>query len=190
MGRVDEWNISARQCGVLGWALGVLASSGVVALMYWGDGVLSDRYANQAIAGPYSALVLWCGIPLGLTTMACVALCAGMARVFLPPLGALALMTIGASFSVGPFFAPATGLLLVAAFLHVSGRRDRWLWAISWLWLLVGAASLLPLLTLLSTLHGSAVTLSTGIPFFGVTVVALAACEGVHALSGKLLVNS
>jgi hypothetical protein len=91
------------------------------------------------------------------------------------------LMTIGAAFSVGPFFAPPTALLLAAALLQLSERGNRWMLAMSWLWLLVGAAALLPFLELLTTLHGLPTTLPTGIPFFGVTVLALVVCEGVHA---------
>jgi len=149
--------------------------------MHWGAGVFSDRYASTAIAGPYSALVLWCGIPLGLATIACAAVLAGTERLMLPPIGAMALLTIGAAFSVGPFFAPPTALLLAAALLQLSERGNRWMLAMSWLWLLVGAAALLPFLALLTTLHGLPTTLSTGIPFFGVTVLALVVCEGVHA---------
>jgi hypothetical protein len=182
IGRMNEPNsATARWFGVLGWALTILASSGVLAVMHWGAGVFSDRYASTAIAGPYSALVLWCGIPLGLATIACVAVLAGKVRFMLPPIGAMALLTIGAGFSVGPFFVPPTALLLVAALLHLSERGNRWMLAMSWLWLLVGAAALLPFLALLTTLHGLPTTLSTGIPFFGVTVLALVVCEGVHA---------
>jgi hypothetical protein len=149
--------------------------------MHWGAGVFSGRYANTAIAGQYSALALWCVIPVGLATIACVAILAGAMRFALPPVGAMALLTIGAAFSVGPFFAPSTGFLLVAAILQLSERRDRWMLAVSWLWLLVGAGALLPFLALLTTFRRSSATLPTGITFFGVTVFALVLCEGAHA---------
>jgi hypothetical protein len=172
---------AARSLSVLGWALAVAASGGVVAVMHWGTGVLSGRYANTAIAGPYSALVLWCVIPFALATIACVAMRAGAIRFALPPVGAMALLTVGAAFSVGPFFAPSTGVLLVAAIVELSERTDRWMWAMSWLWLLAGAAALLPFLTLLTTFHGTSATLPTGVTFFAATVLALVLCEGVHA---------
>jgi hypothetical protein len=178
---------TARWLGVLGWALAIVASGGVFAIMRRGAGVFSGQYANTAIAGASSALVLWCVIPVGLATMAFVAILAGTVRFVLASVGAMALLTIGAAFSVGPFFAPATGLLLVAAILQLSERRDRWMLAMSWLWLFVGAAALLPFLALLTTLHGSPTTLPTGITFFGVTVFALAMCESAHAYRRRQL---
>ena len=179
----------ARGAAAIGWGLCAIASLGVVGIMSQGAGVYSDRYASSSLAGSYSALVLWCVLPLGLATISSLAILLNLGAVFaLPPVGALGALTVMAAFSVGPFFGPATVFFLAAGLIHLISQEAWWRISMSWLWLLAGASALLPLLSLLTQLHqavsddNSRIHGATGFTFFGVTMFVLVTSEVVHAV--------
>jgi len=181
----------ARGAAAIGWGLCAIASLGVVGIMSQGAGVFSDQYASSSLAGSYSALVLWCVLPLGLATISSLAILLNLGALILPPVGALGALTVMAVFSFGPFFAPATVLFLAAGLIDLISQQAWWRLSMSWLWLLAGASALLPLLFLLTQFHqavsdgNSRIHGATGFTFFGGTMVVLVASEVVHAVYVK-----
>ena len=182
----------ALRVATIGWLLCAGASIAVVAVMHSGDGIFSDRYANPALAGVFSPIVLWCVLPLSLATITLAGVWLNAWVLFvLPAIGAIGALSLFAAFSVGSFFAPAALLLLVAGLIVRVDQGGIWRLASSGLWLLVGAAALLPILASITALHEaisgepSAAGPSTGIMAFAGSVVLLATSELVHAFYAR-----